>query len=97
MSFYSEFFFNDLVTAPESFCRWLQENVARPYSTSEQSARLDTCQRALSEGKLSDADPVSLLNALWQGVVRGSPYINEIALLMSMADSSIGQNERAVN
>jgi hypothetical protein len=86
MSFHSDYFRTDVVPAPDSFCRWLNDKVSRPYMAHENTALLDACERELSEGKPSNADPVTLLNAVWRAVVRKGPYLNEIALLLSLID-----------
>lgn len=55
------------------------------FCSSQEWSTLSETRRALEKGCIVDASPIKLLNALWDGVMNGSRYVNELSLLLSIS------------
>lgn len=59
--------------------------VRKPYDGSSQR-EAERLVSVLSTGQLAEGRPLLLLNALWHAVLKGGRYLNEPALVLSMAE-----------
>jgi hypothetical protein len=59
--------------------------VAKPYTGQEHAAATGNVKAALMRGQMVDVEPTQVLNAIWDGVVRKSGYVNEFSALTSIA------------
>ncbi|MBZ5491448.1 MAG: hypothetical protein LAO76_11000 [Acidobacteriia bacterium] len=71
-------------TIGNTLSRDIQALVPRPYTVTEHDDAKTKVKEALQNGRVPDAAPTAVLNALWDAVVRKESYVNEIASLFAM-------------
>ncbi|KAB2942543.1 MAG: hypothetical protein K8F92_02510 [Hyphomicrobium sp.] len=90
---FTSVYFHDRETiqAPDFF-QWVLGNAASPYTAEEHQQALGDLKRSLMHGNPVSSAPSLVLNALWDGVVRKSGYVDEMAAVASIsAGLSLGQ------
>jgi len=66
----------------------LKQLVREPYETSDHERACVELKKQLSNGETVCAKPVSIINVLWDSVIRKDVYINEMAMLFSLQDEN---------
>lgn len=64
----------------------MRETIRSPYTRTEHEIVIGTVKPALMGERIVDAAPTYTLNALWDGVVRGTGCVNELAAVTSIAN-----------
>jgi hypothetical protein len=77
---------------PDELIAAVHERVRQPY-TSQEHQEQAWVVRELASGRSVDATAIAVLNALWEAVPRGKPYVNEIAVAESLAVISLGASK----
>jgi hypothetical protein len=85
----------EAILVPEFF-RWVLGKVALPYTTDEHKHALGDVKRSLMNGNIVSSPPSLVLNALWDGVVHKSGYVDEMAAVASISAWLPVDNKAAV-
>jgi hypothetical protein len=73
---------------PAQLSSKLKSIVGNSYLPAEHTDAIGRVKQELASGRPSSGNPVQILNALWDGVMKRDVYVNEIALAISLQASS---------
>ena len=81
--------------APDLF-EWVLSTATSPYTPEDHKRAIGEIKRSLMKGDVIPSRPTLVLNALWDGVVRKSGYVDEMAAVSSINGSLRSDYETAV-